>query len=385
MPIAKTPVNGSFYAQRTLHSCKATSYTAWTTFLYDSYEEVYNDPQHRIKPDPLDETSLAKQTKRRLKPSIVPWHNYLYQRDWSCPGGPYTWIQKRTKGIAEYAPTFPPYTLDWQSDVLEHIAEQYTNIGDSLAEYRATANQFLAYGRGLKQAWTRFRRFKRFKTRLTPCSIPAAELAYSFGVAPLVEDLYSATEALRLRLESPIYVDFFKTATAHAKQTYSQSGYSDCSRRLQVSNRVEGTVQLEPVQVSNLAFGNPTTWGWELIPFSFVVDWGIPIGQWLQNLDMLRRIDSVSGTRSIKEQYTSYWRRSGVFAGGSASYEGSLGKLSYKSHERKVLSAVPVPPLPRWKPSLSWHKVYRALTLLVAVNQPCSKVPHSWGLSRRRP
>lgn len=373
MPLVTESKSEGYYSYRNRWKCKAWTYTDWAVFNYTSYMRQYNNTQSRVKPDPLTDTALPKQYTQRIKPSVATYQQIGYNRDYACPGVVYAPIDGMTKGIAETTPTFPAYTLDWQTPVLNEIADLYVNIGSSLAEYRATANQFHAYGVGIANAWRRWKGLKKGRAKLTPCDIPAAELAYSFGVAPLVEDTFSVVEALRLRLEEPISVPFFKTVTAHVKSSTSKSGYTNYTRKLQVSNRVEGRVELEPFSHS-IIFGNPSNWAWELIPFSFVVDWGIPIGNWLENIDIIRRINSTGGTRTIKENYVSFWKRVNTMSG--VPVTGGWGKLSYKSHERKLLTSIPVPPFPRWKPSLSWHKVYRAMTLLIAVNQPCKNYHH---------
>lgn len=381
MPLTVTTTIEDFYQTMYVKPCGTPnpSYSNWTTMRAAQKKVLKNSPASRVKPDPLTDTALTKQYTQRVKTSKIIWTPVQWNiQDTACvPLIPKRYMTRYTQliGAAETSPIFPSYTLDWSLEVLKHIQDKYVNIGDSLAEYRATGDMFSRFAQEARDGWRRWRSLKKGRLKLTPCSVPAAELMYSFGIAPLAEDLFSSVEALKLRLDSPIWVDFFKTSTARVVNSVSygtsSNGYVNGTRKLIVSNRVEGSVELRPVATGAFNLGNPTTWLWELIPFSFVVDWAIPIGDWLGAVDMLKTIISVSGTRTIKEQYLSNWQRR--FIDNGVTLTGSWGKLSYKSHERKLLTSIPVPPLPRYKPSFTWHKVYRAITLLIAVNQPCRK------------
>lgn len=371
MPYESTPVTGTYFIYYNEFICKPPTFSSNSANNYTSYARQYNNPIRRVKPDPLTPTALPLQYTLRRKQSILGYFPE-YNNGWDTACSPWKkfWRHKQVRGIAGNAETLLPYTLDWESKFLGQVQDEVVNIGSSLAEYRATADTFVRYAKGVKNGWDRFRGLKKGRAKLTPCSIPAAELAYSFGIAPLAEDLYSSVEALRLRLQLPIYKKVHVTSTAHQRASFSQTGYYDCSKRQRVSKRADAIVELKPSNYSVLTFGNPVSWAWELVPFSFVVDWGIPIGQWLQDMDTIRLIQGVSGTLTEKRAMTGYYRKDDARRG---SYQASLGKYSYKSHRRDLITSVPVPPLPRWKPSFSWHKLYRAVTLLIAVNQPCRK------------
>lgn len=371
MPTVTENRNHSYYRYEQRYECKPWTNTSWIGGTSVAFRETSNDPQSRPYPDPLTDTALSLQSRMRTKVSKAH-HQIGTITDFSCVPARAVPRWRRAEGVAENTPVFLPYSLDWESKFLQKIADQYTNIGDSLAEYRTTASEFARYAQGVRNGWLAFRGRKSLKWKPTPCDIPAAELAYSFGIAPLAEDLFSSAEALRLKLNTPLFVPVHVTTTAHSRGSPVIPGYSDVSKRQTVSVRAEAEVKIVPSRFANLAFGNPVSWAWELIPFSFVVDWGIPIGQWLQDLDMIRRIEGVKGTVSTKRRYVSYWRVNNTQSGITYGL-GNIGKCTYKDHSRSILTTIPVPNLPRWKPSLSWHKVYRAMTLLIAVNQPCRK------------
>jgi hypothetical protein len=53
--------------------------------------------------------------------------------------------------------------------------------------------------------------------------------------------------------------------------------------------------------VTSLGLLNIASVGWELVPFSFVVDWFVPIGDWLNSLDALSGVTFRYGCKSVKE------------------------------------------------------------------------------------
>lgn len=368
--ITNTPVNGDYYARRYLNPCTgAMVYTNWTVFDYNKLSVADRLAEHRVKPSPLTDTALERQYKLRIKPSEIPFDDLaIGQSSMLCGSRKYYTVYERKQGIGVSSTSTVPVilpTVDWESRLYQHVRSEFVTIGDSLAEYRATAKMFKQYAQGMYSTAKKLRDLKKFRTSMSFCTVPLAELAYSFGVAPLVEDTFSTAEALRLRLQNPIYKDYHNTSNGYVMDRPTWSGYYDVQRRSRVSIRVNARYELKPFE-SVITISNPVSWAWELIPFSFVVDWGIPIGQWLLDIDAIRLMEGIKGTRTVKRNYSQYFRigsnnRFGVLV------KGSLGSSKLKDHQRFLLTSLPLPPFPRWKPSLSWHKVYRAITLLVAV------------------
>lgn len=70
---------------------------------------------------------------------------------------------------------------------------------------------------------------------------------------------------------------------------------------------------------------NPLEVAWELVPFSFVADWFLPIGDYLSSLDAPFRFQHLGGTiggrreTTIDYTVTRRWPSSAVFSGGRAS------------------------------------------------------------------
>ncbi len=114
---------------------------------------------------------------------------------------------------------------------------------------------------------------------------------------------------------------------------------------------------------ASLASMNPVSIAWELIPYSFVIDWVIDIGGYLRSLE-----SALIYSRFFKSGYTTETTRRMV----NAYYQGSerIGNNIYtltgngfskgSKKRRAVLSALPFPHLPVVNCDLGWRRVASA-------------------------
>jgi hypothetical protein len=210
------------------------------------------------------------------------------------------------------------------------------------------------------------------------CSVAASELVYSYGVAPLLSDTFDVVEALRLRLTHPVFRRYYTKceAATYGKEegTPSSSGYTG-RWSAKKSQRVNAYVEfdLEKAALVNYGWQNPASLVWEVIPYSFVVDWMIPVGDYLASLDALRAVSTakVSVTEKFKygHAYRSYYKISGT------PYYSMNGTRNYNSHKRTIYNSIPLPALPRWDPSHSYKALLNAVSLLVQTRGCKGKSP----------
>lgn len=109
---------------------------------------------------------------------------------------------------------------------------------------------------------------------------------------------------------------------------------------------------------------NPLEVAWELVPFSFVADWFLPIGDYLSALDAPYRFTHVGGSVGVKiEEDITYIPTRWTPAGTSL-------KMYNQSHSVRVsrtpLSSVPVPALSSlsWAPELGVSRMISSISLL---------------------
>lgn len=345
-------------------------------------EKYTNDKISRIKPsEPLwmYPTALPKQWTNTTEPDLYrlqqefrhllrPWLQPSY---WCSFTRSYEYIgSHRNPGFNDY-----PDATNWQLEARLKVKEELVNLGETLFEYRESARMFRnlaetlwdAYqtvrGKkvfskgGLNRLPPKLRRYRtmpyRLRKRLTPASIPAAYIAAEFGVKPLMNDCFLAYDALYNRVQLPIY------RRIYAKGTSGSKGEDDGWYR---SDRATLYMELEPER-DLITMGNPFELAWNLIPFSLVVDWVIPIGETLSALDALRNVKWVKGVLSTKTEFR-LLRPLNQAAAPSYTLVRPY-RQEYKSHERTVLNSIPFAQQPlRWKPSRSWSHVTKGLALL---------------------
>lgn len=111
-------------------------------------------------------------------------------------------------------------------------------------------------------------------------------LELKFGWLPMVNDIANAVETLQRRFPFQRITATGSDYSTH--QSFTQIGFDKFSELGSVSVK---TVIIADVSVSNpnlylantLGFVNPINVAWQLVPFSFVIDWFVPIGKFLAN------------------------------------------------------------------------------------------------------
>jgi hypothetical protein len=203
-------------------------------------------------------------------------------------------------------------------------------------------------------------------------------LELQYGWKPLLSDIYGACEQLADALHSGDRVFFETSATAMNRYTMDvvwnpsisgaissgrAKGFAHCRSTYKVRYRVNSNLST----LSQLGVTNPLLLGWELLPYSFVVDWALPIGNYLSTLDATVGYSFVSGsyTQGLKGTniYTTTFRGTRDSAG-TAHYGTLWFERVRDGKDRLVLSQFPSPSFPRPKSPFSSSHVTSALALL---------------------
>lgn len=172
-------------------------------------------------------------------------------------------------------------------------------------------------------------------------SVSALWLEYHFGWSPLLSDIYGALEVQAGG--SPVYVNtkFHAMATvsgnyndAYPPYQLTESQHWDCGVRYQCEARVKSA---ELLKLSQVGLVNPLSVAWEVVPFSFVIDWFVPVGRFLESMT-----DSVGLDISKVQCAHSRKYRGEQLVGGPYGYV--LNATAFHFH-REVLGSLPVPGL----------------------------------------
>lgn len=113
--------------------------------------------------------------------------------------------------------------------------------------------------------------------------------------------------------------------------------------------------------------GNPGEWLWEMIPLSFVLDWFIPVGNYLSALDAYSGIKGTWGTMTFRVEVAAI----GLDVPEVGYRLEEPGYLAYKSYQRTAIYGPPALTPPKWRPNPSWRKLVTAMSLLtLRMRQP---------------
>lgn len=136
-------------------------------------------------------------------------------------------------------------------------------------------------------------------------------LMLQFGIKPLLSDLDGM--AKYLAQQPTLYADIISRSRVDVKwqsrSVLTRHGWHRFKSELDDEGFVEVVYKYRvkmamPVLqgMKELGFGNPLALGWELIPFSFVVDWFLPIGAFLNSLDSCEGVQIIHGHKTVFQQ-----------------------------------------------------------------------------------
>jgi hypothetical protein len=247
------------------------------------------------------------------------------------------------------------------------IKDRYVNLGASCFEFRETASLFAqtakevfwlarAVWRTRKGTVAPLRHYWHMHSDWTLRDVSSKHLGIAYGVAPLLGDLSDSVEKLSLLTSQPLFrkVRVTVKGDGHKTQEFA-SGKGEGWKILNIKGQIY--VRLDPNNNGNFTMGNPLEVAWELVPFSFVIDSLIGVGDWLSALDALKGVSYMTGTKTYRETSRSLWEPSGLKV-----YEKSERLIT--SHRRELIGSLPLPWRPLWKPSSSWKTIMNHSMLL---------------------
>jgi len=191
-------------------------------------------------------------------------------------------------------------------------------------------------------------------------------LEYSFGWKPLITDILGAHEAVLKALEKKsrgeqTFSSIYKVPYSFPWSTvYDYAGSVNQSILTQISYKY---VNDGLFGKNTLGLTNPLSLAWELMPYSFVVDWLVNVSSFLQNLTVPHALAFGAGfqTAISEGNYTV------TEVGFAPTYSGSRPSWTVQNFamERRILGDFPVPHSPIIKLDYNFTKMIHTLALLV--------------------
>lgn len=282
-----------------------------------------------------------------------------------------------------------------EARMLSKIKAEKVNWGNAIAEFsqtskmigdtaRALASAFinLKRGRFLRAAQSlgvplgtsKIRRAAGRYNRLYPKDPSRAAangwLALHFGWMPLLSDIHDSCEAIanwKYEQKAPIQISRVKVKRARSAREAPPGDfvttYDTITTIKYVCSYRISNADFKRLQTVGLT--NPLSIAWEVMPWSFVVDWFLPVGRWLGNLDALVGVEFVDASWTRIDEQVIDMRIDSSTVSGSTRYTYKLsGATKMVTIQRNPSTPPSVLTLPRFKSPFSTTHAVTGLALL---------------------
>lgn len=203
-------------------------------------------------------------------------------------------------------------------------------------------------------------------------------LSLKYGWLPLVSDVYEALRAFHRKQETRVARYRVSTHDVDKVNIASNSYYKIWCTRVS-SLTIICDVTEEPSAFRQLGFANPASLVWEKLPFSFVIDWFIPIGDFLDNWSYLGGLKTAFTRSHHRKSTARFFPTAPVYQSPTLRIRGG----SY-SHERVVFNrtvgpvSVPLPTIKSVSQVFSLGHIQNAAALIHQLTRseyPYAKTP----------
>lgn len=283
---------------------------------------------------------------------------------------------------------------DVTTKLLLKIKDQSVNLAQAFAERHQTTNLFATTARRLATAafmlrkgnWaeasrhlgydlTRGQRRRLANTAILHSNDQRALLAQSwlelqYGWRPLVDDVFGSVQAIaKANIEGGLVlsqsVSVRPDPRVYTRQNifirypalYGVNEWIDGVRTVSAKTRTKVWYRSRSntlaSSLADVGITNPAVLVWELLPYSFVVDWFLPVGNWLNTFDATVGQEFIAGYTATEYQYRDTMT-------GRHGYR----VVSSQTYTRTPLTGFPRPPIPSFKNPIGFEHVANATALL---------------------
>lgn len=276
----------------------------------------------------------------------------------------------------------PPGFPAWLSnaaliDALTKLKGQGVNLGQAFAERDQTARLVGDTASRIARAYRATRKGDlRGAARALGASWkkqPRNWLELQYGWKPLLSDVYNSVEELKGLDPSEWLVTVKGTKRLVSRREFDDKFAASVPFRNSEELFQGAFVRLDyhpsntfQATLTRIGLTNPLALAWELLPYSFVVDWFWPIGDWLNVLDATSGFDFAGGSLSTITRYGVHLKPIHYMVGGAQLKRNSFseGYTRSVSLNRSVYGASPLPRPPGLKNPASLGHMANGLSLL---------------------
>lgn len=203
-------------------------------------------------------------------------------------------------------------------------------------------------------------------------------LEYVYGFKPLMSDIYGIIDLLKKKSSNSLLVSghgvSVQDGTVKVADAYDFSAHAytkfpaPCNEKTIVSCHVWARIdpQFAGIRALNqLGLINPLSLMWELVPWSFVVDWVVPIGSVLQAMSARAGLIFVDGSVSVRDSVVGAFEHWYSITDKSSTDIHANGIIRYAGYYRETLSDFPVPGVYFASDPLTGDRPLKALALAI--------------------
>jgi hypothetical protein len=254
-------------------------------------------------------------------------------------GGTYVSQAQASLSVEEARGVIDAFVRDQLIDVASPLLlEDYGNLALE-ASQKVNANRvnmiaFLRDLRNPKDMIPKLKNLSRLKTHA------GNFLAVNYGVLPTISDIQAIAESFK-RIAPYLDRNGFSTYSTVRNQTAVVDDITHTSeQRIKIAIENEDSSMLALANKLESSGFAPTLQNiWDLIPYSFVIDWFVDIG------DFLERIDSRLRLARLNIRYATMSHRSESEKSFSSTQSSLIGNLKVVRYQRWTSDQCPVPPL----------------------------------------
>jgi hypothetical protein len=267
---------------------------------------------------------------------------------------------------------FPSVSLDIEAmynQIRNQIRGDAVNLAVACGEYRQTAALFSNLAKAIA---TKGKSLVRSVKR--PQGASKAFLGFQYGVRPLANDILDSIRLLHTGVSTPLYMSgrlsrkdrktnvSVRSAAANTNWKADVLHYKEL--RYRTTWRAKLNANFAATTLAKTGMVNPVSVAWELVPYSFVVDWFINVGDVLQSLDNLLIIDELWVNNSTCTKTFEIWNARGYSdSSGNWGSSGMMKKLIREDFRGPNRSISRINSLV-YKPSHSVQHIANGLALL---------------------
>lgn len=277
------------------------------------------------------------------------------------------------------------------NQALLNLSNQKTDFGQNFVEHQQVADMTAGtvtdiahsvkdYKRRNPRDWSKVKKLTSFGRKKLG-AIPNSWLELQYGWIPLLLDVKGAFDVMKQVDSDSVSMRYSVHGHSGESSSYltssqyfgASSSFHFGKMRYQIEDRVGCTVRLDfymdnPMlhEAQQIGLVNPVQLAWNLVPYSFVADWFLPVGDYLQSWTAPLGLSFLAGSVSTlrKRRVTE-----GIFVPDPIMDYATVsgGYADNVSFSRIILSDFPGPRMPHFKNPLSLHHLANAMSLLVNV------------------